>query len=144
MSCSHHFQSFALKETIALYALNPNCSWMILSLPIKSLNMPSIPWQQTISINDVRQRNMNCFVFPNPDNTVYINIIYSHMCQHLLFYLKYSAPTTLHWMTSYCNILGLVNFLLYESLDFYYKLDSSVNYVQVFYLIFIEEIILVW
>jgi hypothetical protein len=43
----------------------------------------------------------------------------------------------------YCNILGLVNFLLYESLDFYYKLDSSVNYVQVFYLIFIEEIILV-
>jgi hypothetical protein len=43
----------------------------------------------------------------------------------------------------YCNILGLVNFLLYKSLDFYYKLDSSVNYVQVFYLIFIEEISLV-
>jgi len=101
MSCSYHFQSFALKETIALYVLNPNCSWMILFLPIKSLNMPSIPWQQTISINDTRQRNMNCFVSPNPDNTVYINITHSHMCQHLLFYLKYSAPTTLHCMTSY-------------------------------------------
>jgi poly-beta-hydroxyalkanoate depolymerase len=29
-------------------------------------------------------------------------------------------------------------------IDFYYKLDSSVNYVQEFYLIIIEEIILVW
>jgi len=34
----------------------------------------------------------------------------------------------------------LVNFLLEESLDIYYKLDSSVTCVQVFHLIFIEEI----
>jgi hypothetical protein len=31
-----------------------------------------------------------------------------------------------------------------ESLDFYYKLDSSVTYVQLFHLIVTEEIISAW
>ena len=52
---------------------------------------------------------------------------------------------TCNTCTGHCIVIywGWLTFWK-ESLYFYYKLESSVTYVKVFHLIFIEEIISVW
>ena len=84
--------------------------------------------------------NIRILIF---DKKLFGVLLYLFRCSFVVLKKSTFNCASVSTNEKYCNILGLVNFLLYKSLDFYYKLDSSVNYVQVFYLIFIEEISLV-